>query len=110
MHHRKISKNHVFRICTDIQVDFEMNRPVRYQNTVKRNYCHRRQTDGRTDSRTDRQPDGQTDVAYDNNRNLKKIYILKTLAINDILELLIDYEPADLAVHPLPKRSRVFSV
>ena len=36
---------------TDIQTDFEINRPVRYQFTAKRNYFHRRQTDGQT-SRT----------------------------------------------------------
>ena len=36
---------------TDIQADFEINRPVRYRNTAKRNYFHRRQTDGQT-SRT----------------------------------------------------------
>ena len=41
---------------TDIQAEFEINRPVRYQITAKRSYSHRRQTDGRTD------------VAYDNNR------------------------------------------
>ena len=40
---------------TDIQADFEINRPVRYRNTAKKNYFHRRQTDR------------QTDVAYDNN-------------------------------------------
>ena len=33
---------------TDIQADFEMNQPVNYR---KRNYLHRRQTDGQT-SRT----------------------------------------------------------
>ena len=37
---------------TDIQADFEINRPVRYQMTAKRHYFRRRQTD--------RQPDGQT--------------------------------------------------
>ena len=77
---------------TDILADFEINRPVRYQITSKRNYFHRRtdgqtdgqtdyfhrrtdrriiSTDGRTDRRTDRRTDGQTDVrtdvAYDNN-------------------------------------------
>ena len=36
---------------TDIQADFEINRPIRYQITAKMNYLHRR-----------------TDVAYDNNR------------------------------------------
>ena len=35
---------------TDIQVDFEINRPIRYQVTAKRNYLH-----GQTDGRTDRQ-------------------------------------------------------
>ena len=40
---------------TDIQADFEINRAVRYRNTAKRNYFHRRQTDGRTDRRRARQ-------------------------------------------------------
>ena len=31
---------------TDIQADFEINQPVRYQITTKRNYFHGRQTDG----------------------------------------------------------------
>ena len=44
---------------SDIQVDFEINMPVRYQVTAKK-YFHRRKTDGRTDGRTDRQTDGQT--------------------------------------------------
>ena len=39
---------------TDIQADFEINRPVRYQITAKRNYFHRRQTDGRTEGQTSR--------------------------------------------------------
>ena len=47
----RISKHHAFRTCTtsltDIQADFEINRAVRYRNTAKRNYFHRRQTDGR---------------------------------------------------------------
>ena len=36
---------------TDIQADFEIKRPVRYQITAKINYFHRR-TDGRTDRRS----------------------------------------------------------
>ena len=48
---------------TDIHAHFEINRPVRYRNTTKRNYFHRR-TDGRADGRTD----GRTNVAHDNNR------------------------------------------
>ena len=59
----RILKNHAFRTCTypltDIQADFEINRHVRYQNTAKRNYFHRR-TDGRTDERHDGQTDRQT--------------------------------------------------
>ena len=39
---------------TDIQADCEINQPVRYQITAKKNYLHRR-TDGRTDRRTDGQ-------------------------------------------------------
>ena len=37
---------------TDIQANFEINRPVRYRNTAKRNYFHRQQTDGQTRTRT----------------------------------------------------------
>ena len=37
---------------TDIQTDFQINRPIRYQITAIRNYFHKR----------------QTDVAYDNKR------------------------------------------
>ena len=47
-------KNHAFRTCTTplrvCHAHFEINRPVRYRNTAKRNYFHRR-TDGQT-SRT----------------------------------------------------------
>ena len=35
----------------DIQAEFEIIRPISNQNTAKRNYFHRRQTDGRTDRR-----------------------------------------------------------
>ena len=35
----------------DIQADFEINRPIRYQITAKRNYLHRRTDDN--DRRTD---------------------------------------------------------
>ena len=38
---------------TGIQADFEINRPVRYRNTAKITYFHRRQTDRRTDGQTD---------------------------------------------------------
>ena len=55
---------------TDIQADFEMNRPFRYKITAKRNYFHRRQTDGQTD----RQTDGTT------NSDLLGGYSLKWLA------------------------------
>ena len=39
---------------TDMYAHFEINRPVRYRNTAKRNYFHRR-------------TDGRTNVAHDNN-------------------------------------------
>ena len=52
---------------TDIQADFGVNRPIRYQVTAKGNYLHR-QTDGTTDGWTDRRTDRQIDAAYDNNR------------------------------------------
>ena len=44
---------------TNIHPDFGINRPIRNQINAKRNYVHKR-------------TDGQTDVAYDNNRYLKK--------------------------------------
>ena len=60
---------------TDIQADFEIDWPFRYQVTAKRNYLHRRTSDGQTDGTTD----GRTDVAYDNNKNFfSKKKILKT--------------------------------
>ena len=52
---RKITPfGHAYHL-TDIQADFEFNRPVRYQNTAKINYFHGRLTDRRTDGRTDGQ-------------------------------------------------------
>ena len=53
---------------TDIQADYEINRITRHQITAKRNYFHRRQTDGRTD------------IAYENNRYFleKKKKLLKS--------------------------------
>ena len=42
---------------TDMQADFEINRPVRYQINAKKNYFHRR---SRTARRTDGRTDGQT--------------------------------------------------
>ena len=39
---------------TDIQADFEIKWPTRYQITAKRNYLHRRQTDRQTDRSTHR--------------------------------------------------------
>ena len=56
---RKLRLSDMHCALTDIQADFEINRHVRYRNTAKRNYFHRRQTDGQTDRRTE--------VAYDNN-------------------------------------------
>ena len=46
-------------LLTDIQADFEINWPVRYRNTAKRNYFYRR-ADGRADGQTDGRTDGQT--------------------------------------------------
>ena len=63
----RISKNHAFSdmhyTLTDIQDEFEIDRHVRYQIAAKRNYVHRRQTEGRTD----RQTDGTTDERADAN-------------------------------------------
>ena len=39
---------HALPQLADIQADFEINRPVRYRNTAKISYFHRRQTDGQT--------------------------------------------------------------
>ena len=59
---RKITKLDMHYPLTDIQADFEINRPMRYQATEKRNYLHRR-----------------TDVAYDNRFfSEKKKKILKS--------------------------------
>ena len=51
---------------TDIQADFEINRPVRYQITTKRNYFHRR-----TDRRTDRRRVRQQYVVFLKKKNTK---------------------------------------
>ena len=60
----RISKNHAFLdmhyLLTDIQANFEINRPIRYQITEKGNYFHRRQIDGQIDRQTDGRTDGQT--------------------------------------------------
>ena len=47
---------------TDIQADCVINRPVRYQNTAKRNYIHRLQTDRQTIGRTDGQTSRTTTI------------------------------------------------
>ena len=46
---------------TDIQAEFKINRPIRYQITTKRKYFHRRQTNGQTDKLATGQTDGHTD-------------------------------------------------
>ena len=46
---------------TDIEVEFEINRPNRYQITAKKIIDTDGQTDRRTDGQTDRQTDGRTD-------------------------------------------------
>ena len=57
-------KNRLFQTCVlvhdmyiiqDIQADFKINRLIRYVSTAKRNYFHRRQTDGERDKRRARQ-------------------------------------------------------
>ena len=62
---------------TNIQADFEINRPLDIKVPRKKNI----ETDGQTDRRTDRRIDGQTDVAYDNNRYFfrrkKKLLIIR---------------------------------
>ena len=63
---------------TNIQADFGMNRPIRYQITAKRNYLHRR-TDGQTDERHDRRTDGQTSRTTIGIFFQKKKKILKTI-------------------------------
>ena len=49
---------------TDIQANFEINRPIRYQITAKRNYFHRRYPDGRTDGTTNRRCARQQSVDF----------------------------------------------
>ena len=51
---------HTLYPLTDIQADFEINRPIRYRITENRNYFHRRQTDRQTDGTTNGRTDGQT--------------------------------------------------
>ena len=58
---------------TDIQADFEINRPIRYQITAKINSFHRRQTDGQTDRRTDRRHVRQLVVFFEKRKKLLKI-------------------------------------
>ena len=54
---------------TDIQVYFEINRPLDIKVPQKKILTQTdRQTDRQTDGRTDRRIDGRADVAYDNNR------------------------------------------
>ena len=71
----RISKNHAFSdmhyTLTDIQDEFEINRHVRYQIAAKRNYFHRRQTEGRTD----RQTDGWADERTDGQTSRTRIYM-----------------------------------
>ena len=63
---------------TNIHADFEINRLIRYQTTAKRNYLHRRQTDGRTDGRTDGQTWRTTTIG---SFFRKKKKILKTVSL-----------------------------
>ena len=56
---------------TDIQADFEINRPVRYRNAAKRNYFHKR---------TDRRTDGQV------------VFSKKEKTTKDDTEILVIYE------------------
>ena len=58
---------------TDMQADFEINRPVRYRKYREWKLFPQTsdgQTEGQTEGHTcaDGHPDGRTDVAYDNNR------------------------------------------
>ena len=53
---------------TDIQAEFEISRPVRYQITAKRSYFHGRQTDGRHDGRHDGRYDGRHNERTDRRR------------------------------------------
>ena len=67
---------------TDIQADFEINRPLDIKVPRKKNIDTDGQTDRRTDRQTDRWIDGRTDVAYDNNRYFfieerKKLLIIR---------------------------------
>ena len=45
---RKSRLSNMHYPLTNIQTEYEINRPIRYQITAKRNYFHRRQTDGET--------------------------------------------------------------
>ena len=59
---------------TDIHAHLEINRLVRYRNTTKRNYFHRR-TDGRHDGQTDGQTSRTTTIGsfFEKRKNLLKM-------------------------------------
>ena len=59
-------------ILTDIQAVFEINRPVRYLITAKRNYFHRRK-DGPTARRTDGRTSRKTTIGsfFEKEKNTK---------------------------------------
>ena len=50
----RVSRSVKTEHTADIQADFEINLLIRYQITTKRNYFHRRQTDGRIDGQKSR--------------------------------------------------------
>ena len=80
---KKSSLSDMHYSLTDIQADFEINRPIRYQITAKRNYFHRRQTDRQTDGRTDGQTSRATTIGsfFRKTKNLLKTITVYLISI-----------------------------
>ena len=52
---------HMHNPISNIQAEFENNRPSKYRITTKKKSTDDKRTDRQTDGQTDRQTDGQTD-------------------------------------------------
>ena len=57
---------HMHNPISNIQAEFENNRPSKYQITTKKKSTDDRRTDRQTNGKTD----GRTEVTYDNNRSI----------------------------------------
>ena len=75
----------------DIQADFQMNRPTRYQIIPQKEIID---TDGQTDGQTAGRTDGRTDVAYDNKRYFffeKRKKLLKMIHYDMVYEKFLKF-------------------